>query len=284
MLAASPAQPARERLPVIAPLIIAGLVALRIWYAWIYRIDSDEPQHLHVVWAWANGLLPYRDVADNHAPLFQFLCAPLFRVFGETADVIIPMRIAMTSLFLLTLGCVFKIGEALFSRQIGFWAACMTGFFPPYFATSVEFRTDDLWAALWAVVLMILATERPSAKRAFYAGLALGATVATSMKSTLLVASLTIALVFAAALWRVPARRLIRWFLAGLGGFVLVPAMAAGFFAAQHALEPMIYGVFQHNVVPHFQSRFLSVRDQSLVLLGPHCVAGDRASALSKSP
>ena len=47
------------------------LLCLRWFYVTTQPWDSDEPQHLHVVWAWANGLLPYRDVFDNHAPLFQ---------------------------------------------------------------------------------------------------------------------------------------------------------------------------------------------------------------------
>ncbi|MEI9898034.1 MAG: hypothetical protein WDN28_30300 [Chthoniobacter sp.] len=52
------------------------ILALRIGYSLILRFDSDEPQHLHVVWAWTKGLLPYRDVFDNHAPLFQICARP----------------------------------------------------------------------------------------------------------------------------------------------------------------------------------------------------------------
>ena len=48
-----------------AALLGCGLV-LRLFYIWHYRIDSDEPQHLHVVWGWTQGLLPYRDFFDNH--------------------------------------------------------------------------------------------------------------------------------------------------------------------------------------------------------------------------
>jgi hypothetical protein len=45
--------------------------------------NSDEPQHLHVVWAWANGMLPYKDVFDNHSSLFQAISAPLFALLGK---------------------------------------------------------------------------------------------------------------------------------------------------------------------------------------------------------
>ncbi|MEA3145055.1 MAG: hypothetical protein QOI53_476 [Verrucomicrobiota bacterium] len=57
----------------VALLLI--LLGLRWFYVNDQPWNSDEPQHLHVVWAWANGMLPYKDVFDNHSPLFQDLCA-----------------------------------------------------------------------------------------------------------------------------------------------------------------------------------------------------------------
>jgi hypothetical protein len=74
---------------------LAALAALRMLFAWHLPFDTDEAQHLHVVWAWTQGLLPYRDVFDNHAPLFQLLSAPLFAAIGENADVIRLMRLAV---------------------------------------------------------------------------------------------------------------------------------------------------------------------------------------------
>jgi hypothetical protein len=83
--------------------LLALLVALKVIYAFAFRIDSDETQHLHVVWGWVNGLLPYRDLFDNHSPLFQFICSPLFRALGERADIVIPMRLAMIPLYFFSL-------------------------------------------------------------------------------------------------------------------------------------------------------------------------------------
>src|SRR5689334_17458398 len=57
----------------LAAAIIAAAMLLRALYAFRYRVDSDEPQHLHVAWAWAHGLVQYRDVFDNHMPLFHLL-------------------------------------------------------------------------------------------------------------------------------------------------------------------------------------------------------------------
>ena len=49
-------------------VLVGGCALLRIAAFFRYRFDSDEPQHLHIAWAWTAGLLPYRDVFDNHAP------------------------------------------------------------------------------------------------------------------------------------------------------------------------------------------------------------------------
>ncbi|MFP5248032.1 MAG: hypothetical protein ACLGH0_15160, partial [Thermoanaerobaculia bacterium] len=58
--------------------IAAGTaVVLRLLAYFRYRFDSDEQQHLHVAWGWTAGLVQYRDLFDNHAPLFHILMAPL---------------------------------------------------------------------------------------------------------------------------------------------------------------------------------------------------------------
>jgi hypothetical protein len=82
------------------------LLALRILYAVHYRIDSDEPQHLHVVWGWTQHMIPYRDYFDNHSPLFQLLCAPFFAALCPRADIVVPMRLTMD-----------LIEEELFARR-----------------------------------------------------------------------------------------------------------------------------------------------------------------------
>src|SRR5258707_1292890 len=67
--------------------IIATLAAISVVFRAVaffnYRFDSDEPQHLHVAWGWTAGLLQYRDLFDNHAPLFHMLTAPLLALADE---------------------------------------------------------------------------------------------------------------------------------------------------------------------------------------------------------
>ena len=52
-------------------LFAALALVLRAAALFRYRFDSDEQQHLHVTWGWTAGLMQYRDLFDNHAPLFH---------------------------------------------------------------------------------------------------------------------------------------------------------------------------------------------------------------------
>src|SRR5690349_1757114 len=77
----SPTAPGRrpgKRWTLLLPLgWLVLLLALRAVNTAHYRINSDEPQHLHVMWALGEGRMPYRDVFDNHMPLFGALFAPV---------------------------------------------------------------------------------------------------------------------------------------------------------------------------------------------------------------
>src|SRR2546427_12452925 len=87
----------RAETAALVVLIVAGLVVRALWIA--RRVfDSDEAQHFHVAWGWANGRVQYRDLWDNHMPLFHLATAPLAALFGERADVLVLARIAMVPL------------------------------------------------------------------------------------------------------------------------------------------------------------------------------------------
>ena len=231
------------------------LLVLRLFAARGLQINSDEPQHLHVVWGWASGLLQYRDLFDNHSPLFQMLCAPLFRALGERADIIIPMRLAMIPLFAVCLWCVVRIGSALYPRRVAVWSAIFAGFCPVFFFKSSEFRTDDLWAALWLLALVILICRPLNSARAFCFGILVGMTFATSLKTVLLAASLTGGAVVVLGL-RLFFRQRINWralavraSLALLGA-IIVPGALVLYFVAHHALHEMVYCTVHYNIVP----------------------------------
>lgn len=263
-----------------ALLLTAGLV-LRLIYIWHFRVDSDEPQHLHVVWAWANGMLPYRDVFDNHAPVFQALSAPLFHLLGVRADILFPMRLAMLPIFALTIVCVWKIATILFTPRTALWIAVLATFCPPFFFTSIEYRPDELWALVWLVTLTVLVTGRATPRRALFAGLLLGLSFSVSMKTTLFILTLGFAfggalLVRRAAGEAAPDRgTLLRCAGAGLLGIFVIPALVVLYFVMRGAGREMYYCVIQHNVMPktHHVGPFLKAT-MHWVLWSPIAVAG----------
>lgn len=244
----------------LVSLIMVLGFALRVGYIFHYPFNSDEPQHLHVAWSWAHGMLQYRDVFDNHTPLFHILASLLVRWFGDRPDLLILMRLAMLPVFALTLWGVYRIGRTLFSPRLGLWATVLTGFSYYFFKGSIEFRTDDLWAMFFILSLAVLIGGRTTTVRAFTAGLLLGATLAVSMKTVLLLACLAGAggatmLLYRRAFpgWRLTLRRGLPPLLGLATGLVVVPLFIVSWFYAHGALGNLYYGVIQHNLLSNMK-------------------------------
>ena len=275
----TPASPLPDRW--CAGVFLLAALGLRLLYAWHFRIDSDEPQHLHVVWAWTQGLLPYRDVFDNHTPLFQALCAPLFHALGVRPDILLPMRVAMIPLFAATIWCVWKIARTFFTARTALWTAVLAAFCPPFFLTSVEFRPDELWTLLWLLTLTVLATGPLTKARLFSAGLLVGTAFSVSMKSSLLLAALGFAflglLVFRRAAGERPA-----WSWIGQGacsaavGMLVIPALTVLFFITHGAGPQMLQCVIKHNILPggHSAGRLVKFTFHWLLWLLPVTAGG----------
>lgn len=205
-----------------------------------YRIDSDEPQHLHVAWGWTAGLVQYRDLFDNHMPLFHLLTAPLLAVLGERPDILLYMRAAMLPLFAVVLFLTWKVAAQLYSRRIALWTVVLLSLAPPFFLKSLEYRNDNLWTAVWMAALAVALAAPLTPLRSFVTGLLLGVALAVSIKTV----GLAIALAGAALLTR---RISTRAFAAAAAGFAVVPAAMAGWFAANGAWDAFVYCNFEFN-------------------------------------
>jgi hypothetical protein len=237
-----------------ASLFIA-LIFFRAITVTHYNFGRDEAQHLHVVWGWARGFVQYRDLADNHMPLFHILCAPIYKLIGDRATVLYWMRIALQPLYIVAFWCTYRIGSLLFSRRAGLWAAILAGFSIDYAFRSVEFRTDNLWAPLWLLCISVLVGGALTTRRALIAGFLMGLCFGVSMKTLLLVMSTLIGgsmtLIFVGR-----ARLRIGWgqILAALAAFfasaLIVPATIMAAFAVYGIWPQFRYWVFDHNVVP----------------------------------
>src|SRR5207244_2134839 len=102
------------------------------------------------------------------------------------------------------------------------------------FMTSIEFRTDNLWAAVWLLTLAVLVAGPLTPVRGLAIGLLLGTCMAISMKTVLLALSLLLAAAIA-LLWSGRARlaapsRSLAGFSAVALGVPLVPAALALWF------------------------------------------------------
>jgi hypothetical protein len=245
-----PAKLSRGEITVII-LTLAALAFLRWFSVYCHKWNSDEPQHLHVVWAWTVGKLQYRDVFDNHTPLFHMLNAPLLRWLGERADIVQPMRQAMMPLFALGMWCVYRLGAGLFDRRTGWFAALLAALLPAFYFRMGEFRTDVLWTSVWLLSLVVAVGGRPTPWRTFGATLLLGAAFMVSMKTTLLTLCVVVAGIITWLLAGRPlSKRLPAHVLAALGGLVIVPGIIIGYFASQGALKPFYHCVIEHNTLP----------------------------------
>lgn len=231
------------------------LAGLRLTYLFHHRVDSDEPQHLHVVWGWTQGLVQYRDFFDNHAPLFHLIMAPLLGRFGEREDIWLVARVWMLPLVGASLWAVYLIGSALWSKRVGVWGAVLGGLAPGFLLLSTEFRTDVLWMASWFAALVVILGGSLDRRRAFSAGLLLGVALAISLKSILLILALALAGGIVAVLLNArgepgalrAARRVAPAWLAGM---ICVPGVILLVFWRLHALGDLYACTLKHNVVP----------------------------------
>jgi hypothetical protein len=245
----------RRAQTVYAVLGVLALLGLRLASAWSLRVDSDEPQHLHVVWAWTQGLLPYVDLFDNHTPLFQLLMSPLLALLGARADIVPCMRTATIPVWTLGLTLTWWLGRRLWNARVGWVAATLTALFPLTYLSSVQFRTDDLWWVLWVAGVAVAALGAPDRRRLAAAGLLIGLSFAVSMKTTPLLITQLLALGLLGVLWHWQGRAIAwRTWLGALPGALLgllLPLAAfAAFFAAQGALGRAWYFWIGYNIVP----------------------------------
>src|SRR5213075_518834 len=227
-----------ERRTLIA--IAAVTLVLRALAYFRYRFDSDEPQHLHVAWGWATGLVQYRDVFDNHAPLFHILSAPLLKILGERDDVLLYMRAPMLVLFATVIATTWIIAKRFWSERIALWSVVLLATFPPYFLKSLEYRTDNLWTAVWMLALVALLAGAP-----FLAGVLLGIALCVSLKTVLLITTIAVAAIITAMLRdeKVAYGNAIKLF----AGFVIAPAIISAYFASIGAWQNFLFGVMRFN-------------------------------------
>ena len=230
-------------------LALALLATMRLAWLNAYPLNSDEAQHAHVAWAWTQGLRLYRDVFDNHGPLFSGLHAWVLRAIGERPDALTWLRLSMQVWYAVALFSIWRIGRRLYTPHIAFYAMLIVALVPRFFFVSGQFRTDDMWMALWLAALAVVAGAPPRAWRWFVAGLLAGAALSVSQK-TLVLLCLALLAGVVVSVARPTGRRAPPWrsITCGLVGLVLVPATFIAWIAWRGDLGPAWYALVGYNV------------------------------------
>jgi hypothetical protein len=243
-------------------LLAAGFLSIamiiRVIDVFTRNFDSDEPQHLHVIWGWAHGYLQYRDIFDNHTPLFQMLFAPLFALLPEWHGALYVMRLATFPFYLSALLCTYLIGKTLFSPRAGLWSMVILAMFGRFFIKTLEFRPDSLWAALLVAGVYLFVRQPMTKKFSLLVGIIFGAALSVSFKTTIMLVAVIVALPLT---WTVvgsfslPAlKNRLKNFGYGIIGLFMIPIVLVIVFYSLHALPEFYYGVIQHNAMAHGKS------------------------------
>jgi hypothetical protein len=212
--------------------VLASL-AVRALFLLFHRIDSDEPQHLHVAWGWSQGLVQYRDLFDNHFPLLHLLFAPVMAVMPETSATLWWMRLAIAPFAIACAWLVFELGKPLIGARPALLAAATFSVLPPWLPKSIEFRNDVLWVFFWLASLVLV-----QRRRNFAAGVCAGLCVLASVKALPLL--LAHALVLVTLRQRVPLTRFA-------SGAAVPIAICAAFFASLGALDELLHATLFFN-------------------------------------
>jgi hypothetical protein len=239
--------------------VLVAAFVLRVLLIFRYRFDSDEPQHMHVAWGWSHGLVQYRDIFDNHMPLFHLLTAPLFLGGVDDSRLLFAGRLLMLPLFVIDIALLWLIARKLFDATTAKWATVIAALFPMSFLLSLEYRTDDLWLVFWLAAIVVLLSDIEPRRRSLYAGLLVGGAFAVSMKTTVMLFAIAGAAIGTRLLRRSNGGQAPR-----LSRQAWTPVLHAGFFAAAASIpaaifavfalaglwKPMWYDVVIHNIVP----------------------------------
>lgn len=268
-----PTRPTLRQASLLVPLSVIGLLLVVRCVA-VFRLgaDSDESQHLHIIYGWLAGELPYRDRFDNHTPLLYLMFLPLAALAGETPQIVLLARLAEFPISLATLGLIYLIGRHLADREVSLWTLATTLAFSDWSLKSVEFRPDVLWSFCWFLAIWVLARQsgRLRIKTGFLVGVLLGIALCASIKTTFLVPALvlgwTVAWVICSDLRKAnPLGKSLCVVSAGGAGLLIAPSLFFGWFLSQGiTVTTLKFCLFEAN-----RADFEPIRILMSVLLVP---------------
>jgi hypothetical protein len=145
--------------------------------------DPDETEHLHAAWLWSQGLHPYTDFFEHHAPAYWFLLRPIVGDGHSTnlATLVIKARAISWLAVIGSIVAAWWLFSRLFGPAAAWYGACLWAIFCALMLALMMFGTA---LALDAFGLSPLGGPgRLSLVRGGVAGLLLGAAVCVLSKA-----------------------------------------------------------------------------------------------------
>jgi len=232
-------------------LVVATVILLRVVFE--TSIESDETEHLNLAYLLDRGLLPFRDLRQNHSPLLWILISPVLAALPESPYVLLLFRSAA---LLCVFGCVWVAADLVrLGAQNTSWGAAASALLILAIAVPAELfrvRPDPFMTllALGSLALLLRQGEEHRG-RVFLAGALQGLAMAFTPKVAHLVVLAPVAL-FAFRMER-PGRLLAAY---GLGlSLSLLPVL--GWIVANGLLDDVWRDVALRNV-EYTLSRYVS--------------------------
>jgi len=135
--------------------------------------DSDPGVHALAGRFIMEGYVPYRDFVQVHPPLYDFVLAAVYKVFGYE---FLYGRYLSVCLSLVSLVLVYLLGRRLYSHRVGFFAALLFAVEPMmvYFGRRCVQEALGFLLVLIAAMLAVRYLERRRMPLLFWCGIFLG--------------------------------------------------------------------------------------------------------------
>ncbi len=150
--------------------LVLAVAAAALVYATLHRVfDYDEIEHAHAAWLMSRGLRPFYDFFECHPPFLWYPHALLFRIFGDSYDLLFVFRfITLIGQIAFLVGIIKNVALSLrrFPTPVTlpWWVAALAAVVmvahPDNFDYPFEFRIDA-----WPNAVMLLAIYRYRVRR-----------------------------------------------------------------------------------------------------------------------
>jgi hypothetical protein len=126
-----------------------------------YQFDVDELHHANLVYLYLHGYQPYRDIYNSfYTPLFEWLIAPAFMIFGFSFKTITFTRFIMIVLLAIRMIAMYIFVKTVWSRRVALFFIPLFLFDPFLVYSGMQIRSDNLMMTVFSLALAALATKR----------------------------------------------------------------------------------------------------------------------------